>query len=190
MSDPQPGSDRPSGDADARPQPRYGVYATPEEQAARIQKPDATRALETGESVAGAPASTEARVAPPAGAGVRRHPVDRIVTIALLAYGLVNVAVAAVSLFDFTEYATMVFTVLGIPGEFTNIEGGRTWGAAAAVALVVGFTITAWFTVRRMVAGKIAWWVPLAGAAITHIIVGVLAVIPLLADPAFALYAG
>ena len=34
---------------DERPRPQYGEYATPEEQRARIQQPDATWALETGQ---------------------------------------------------------------------------------------------------------------------------------------------
>ncbi len=36
-----------------RPRPQYGEYATPEEQRARIQHPDVTWALETGQAVEG-----------------------------------------------------------------------------------------------------------------------------------------
>jgi hypothetical protein len=37
-------------------------------------------------------------------------------------------------------------------------------------------------------AGKIAWWVPLVGAVVTHVVVGALAIVPLMSDPAFAAY--
>ena len=88
-------TDQPRGDA--RPQPLYGQYATPEEQRARIRQPDATWALETGQSVS--PAATPPRQpAPPAGARppsattkaapTRGRLVDRVVTVGLLAYGL------------------------------------------------------------------------------------------------------
>ena len=174
-----------------RPEPKYGVYATPEEQRARIQKPDATWALETGESVTDAAVSasvgndgTPRSAVDPA----RSRAIDRIVTFALLAYALVNVAVAALALVDFSQYAATVFEVMGIPGEFTNLGGGQTWGAAAAVALIIGYLITAWFSVRRTMAGKIAWWVPLVGAVVTHVVVGALAIVPLMSDPAFAAY--
>ncbi|HIE62323.1 MAG TPA: hypothetical protein EYQ02_12015, partial [Microbacterium sp.] len=103
---------------DDRPEPKYGVYATPEEQRARIQKPDATWALETGESVtdAAVPASaSNAGAAPAAVDPARSRAIDRIITFALLAYALVNVAVAALALLDFPQYAATVFEVMGIP---------------------------------------------------------------------------
>lgn len=181
-----------SDDKGDRPQPQYGVYATPEEQRARIQKPDATWSLDTGESVTDAPASASANKAGAAPSAAvdpgRSRAIDRIVTFALLAYALVNVAVAALALLDFPQYAATVFEVMGIPGEFTNLDGGQTWGAAAAVSLVIGYLITAWFSVRRTMAGKIAWWVPLVGAVVTHLVVGALAIVPLMSDPAFTAY--
>ena len=40
-------------DPDPRPRPQYGEYASPEEQRARIAKPDVTDALSTGVFVLG-----------------------------------------------------------------------------------------------------------------------------------------
>ena len=81
-----------------RPEPKYGVYATPEEQRARIQKPDATWALETGESVTDAAASasvgndgTPRSAVDPA----RSRAIDRIVTFALLANSLSKTFICA-----------------------------------------------------------------------------------------------
>lgn len=181
-----------------RPEPRYGVYATPEEQRARIQKPDATWALETGESVTDAtPAASGKTSGAATGASVdpgrtrasdRTRAIDRVVTVVLLAYALVNGVFAVIALIDFPQYAATVFALFRIPGEFTNVDDGRIWGAAAAVALVLGYLITASFSVLRMMTGKLAWWVPVVGAVVTHLVLGALAVVPLMSDPAFTAY--
>lgn len=196
MSDDRPEPNDPEPTPDPRPQPRYGVYATPEEQRARIQKPDATWALQTGESVSAPTDGAAPSVAsPPPMSPVAPQPapargrlLDRIVTFGLLAYALVNVAVGALGLLDFPAYATTFFGLLGIPGEFSNIAEGRAWGTAAAIALVVGYVVTAWFAVRRTLAGKLAWWIPLVGALVTHTVVGVLVTVPLMSDPALTAY--
>src|SRR4051794_31950062 len=107
-------SDQPS---DSRPRPQYGEYATPEEQRARIRQPapEATRTsgpatpvgVRTGVGAAPKPPKTQPKAGPlppasspsrPAQTGPgfdtpqsRVRVVDRIVTFALLTYGLVNV---------------------------------------------------------------------------------------------------
>ena len=53
----------PPDEPDARPRPQYGEYATPEEQRARIQRPETTGALETGQD----PRRRLVDPAPPAG---------------------------------------------------------------------------------------------------------------------------
>ena len=73
---------------DERPRPQYGEYATPEEQRARIQQPDATWALETGQAVDGAQvhaAPADAAPVDPVPAMTPARGVDRVVTLALLA---------------------------------------------------------------------------------------------------------
>ena len=85
-------------DPDAPPRPQYGEYATPEEQRARIRQPDAAQPVHAGR-VRAPVAVTRRRLAPRPPRLRRstpraRHAVDRIVTFALLAYGLVNVVSA------------------------------------------------------------------------------------------------
>ncbi|GAA1697049.1 hypothetical protein GCM10009808_13080 [Microbacterium sediminicola] len=171
-----------------RPAPRYGVYATPEEQRARIQKPDVTLSLDAGAAPDDAAVPSVVRAAPDAAAQERSGSIDRIITFALLAYGLVNVVVAAFDLLDFATYADTVYAVIGIPDSFSDTGNAGMWGATAAVTLVVGFAVTAWFAVRAVLAHKRAWWIPLLGAVVTHIALGIVVMIPLMSDPAFTNY--
>ena len=195
---------------DGRPRPRYGEYATPEEQRARIQHPDASFALDAGQkleqpapAVPPSPAAPAARVPGPrqAGAGTgmpgagmpgaapARHPVDRIVTIALLAYGAINVVFSTVSFFDLAALATQALRILGSTAEFTNDEAARVWGPIAAVVLVIGYIVTLLLSVRRVRSGRLTWWLPLVGAAATYVLVYICLAVPLLGDPAFIQYA-
>ncbi|NKF33728.1 hypothetical protein HER21_45720, partial [Pseudomonas sp. BGM005] len=66
------------------------------------------------ESIQAAPAQTPTS---PRGAVRTSRPVDRFVTIALLAYGLVNVVMTGLSYLDFSTAMNEVMTVLGIDGE-------------------------------------------------------------------------
>ncbi len=163
------------------PRPQYGEYASPEEQRARIRNPNTPAALDAGPTPA-----PPAKAPRAASAGPRTA--DRVVTIALLAYGLVNVALTGYSLIDFPTVATMSMRMIGITGDFTNIAQGRLFGAIAAVALVVGWAITALFSWRRIRARKVAWWLPLVGAAVTYLIVYALLLPAILGDPAFIDY--
>jgi hypothetical protein len=176
-------------DPDPRPRPQYGEYASPEEQRARIAKPDVTDALSTGQAPETlAPAAPRATAAPSARATPAGNArlADRIITIALLAYGIVNVAVTAPRIFVFTTFAQDYFSLLGVDAAFTNTSAGAIWGPIASVAYVVGFAFTALVAWRRVRTGRIAFWVPLVGVAVTTLVVGICVAVPLAGDPAFA----
>ena len=175
-------------DPDPRPRPEYGEYATPEEQRARMGLPAAEAgAPAEGVTAISAPTApgraygavtTEVPVAP------RRRPVDRIVTFALLAYGLVNVVAAFPAMVDFAAYADSVFQLMGVDAELTDPAAGRPWGIAAALVLAVGWFVTAavsWWSIRR---GRLSWWIPLAGGFVFMSASAVLMLIPLMSDPA------
>lgn len=72
-------------------------------------------------------------------APARPSSADRFATIALLAYGLVNVVVTGLSYLDIVPVMNQTMSMLGIDGEFTNYAAGRLWGtiATAAFCLVV-----------------------------------------------------
>ncbi|MFJ2542337.1 DUF6264 family protein [Microbacterium sp. NPDC087589] len=164
--------------------PQYGEIATLDEQRRAAGLPPLG---EVPVVEAGAP-SDQAIPADGAGAGpaaARPRPVDRFVTIALLAYGLVNVVMTGLSYLDFSTAMNQMMSVLGVDGEFTNYAEGRTWGTIAAIVLAVGWSLTAYFSIRRLRSGKLSWWVPLVGAAVTLLVASVCAAIPLMNDPAF-----
>lgn len=162
--------------------PQYGEIATLEEQrkAAGLPPLDAVAPEVTASSP---PTST---AAPSASTAARMpRPVDRFITIALLAYGLVNVIMTGLSYLDFSTAMNEVMGVLGIDGEFTNYAQGRLWGTIAAVVLAVGWSATAYLSVRRLRSAKVAWWLPLAGAFVTMLIASICVAVPMMGDPAF-----
>ncbi|WP_337006363.1 MULTISPECIES: DUF6264 family protein [unclassified Microbacterium] len=166
--------------------PQYGELATPEEQRRAAGLPP------LGEVVAAPPAPPTAGVVPPESAtdapAKRRHPVDRLVTIALLAYGLVNIVITGLSYLDLTSVMNQTMEVLGIEGEFTNFAQGKTWGTIAAIVLALGWSLTAALSIRRLRRGRITWWLPIVGAIATMIVVSICLTVPMMGDPAFIAY--
>jgi hypothetical protein len=188
----EPSRPRPHSAEPSRPRPQYGEYATPEEQQARIKQPDATWALDTGQAPEAAAAATPQgwpvdQAAPPAVPPTRG--MDRIVTLALLVVGAFNVALTAISYFDLPSLANQAMQLLGMPGEFTNVDSARLWGPIAAGVLIVGYLLTAFFAWRNLRAGRLSWWIPLVGSVVTYIVVYICLAVPLLGDPAFIQYA-
>lgn len=161
--------------------PQFGEYATPEEQRRLAGLPPVDAVAEETAVVAPAPA-----VAPAAQPRGRRW--DRIITIALLAYGVVNVFMSGMSYLNLPDLMNQSMQILGIEGEFTNFAQGRVWGTVAAIVLVVGWVITAWLSMRRLRSGKITWWLPLVGAVVTILIASFCIAVPMMSDPAFMAY--
>ena len=182
------GAQTPPYDAQApRPRPQYGEYATPEEQRARIRQPDATHALETGRPVM--PAADAAPPAGPAAFGATAGPprprtVDRVATIALLAYGLFTVVTSFPAFLDYGAYAETMFAVMGVDAELTDPAAGRPWGIAAALVLAVGWIATALVSWRSLRCGRLTWWIPLVAGAVFTFAAGMLMIVPLMNDPA------
>lgn len=165
--------------------PQYGEYATPEEQRRLAGLPPVDAVPVTDAAPAPAPA-------PEAPAPVRAaaRPWDRILTIALLAYGVINVFMSAMTYLDLATPMNESMRILGIEGEFTNFEQAKVWGTVAAVVLVVGWVVTAWLSIRRLRTGKLTWWVPLVGAAATILVASCCIAVPMMGDPAFISFVG
>ncbi|MCR2784372.1 MULTISPECIES: DUF6264 family protein [unclassified Microbacterium] len=172
-------------DVDPRPRPQYGEYATPEEQRARIARPDATDALEAGVSPE-AVASDHAVPAAPATTSAARptRTADRIITVILLGYGLLTVLVSAPQMIDVGTFAQTLFQTLGVDAQLAEPEGVRAWGIAGASVLVIGWLLTAWVSWRSLRAGRLTWWMPLVGGIVCNLVSGTLMVIPIINDPA------
>ncbi|MCM3503324.1 DUF6264 family protein [Microbacterium sp. P26] len=191
MSDDSSRDDARSAEVGSRPRPQFGEYATPEEQRARIQRPEVTEALDAGVAPQPAPVVPEpARASQPAAAGfpvptTRGARVDRIVTFGLLFYGLFSVVTTIIQLLNFPEYAETGARMLGVEATFTNLSAGYVWGAAAAAVYGIGWLATAVLTWRRLKRGRLAFWIPLVGFVVTALIAGICVTVALVGDPQF-----
>lgn len=193
-----PSSERMPGsapDPGERPRPAYGEYATPEEQRAAIRQP-----LDAGASASGvAPGAGGAGAHPPLPhppTGPLPHPrpttaaarptrtADRIITIALLGYGLVTVLSAVPQLWNFDGFAQSWMQLAGIDAAFTNLAQGELWGRIGAGVFVVGWLLTAVLSWRSIVRRRLSWWIPLVGAIVTFVVASICLTVPLLGDPA------
>ncbi|MEV4688846.1 DUF6264 family protein [Microbacterium sp. LWH3-1.2] len=168
-------------DPRSRPRPQYGEYATPEEQRARIREP-APRQEPVAPIVTDAPAGGIPSA--PVVAEKRQHPVDRIITFALLAYGLVNVITSVPAFLDYGTYAETMLGLMGVDTQLSDPAAGRPWAIAAAVVLTIGWCLTTALSVWNMRRSRISWWIPLAGGIVFSLTAGALMVAPLTNDPA------
>jgi Family of unknown function (DUF6264) len=180
--------------------PQYGEYATPEQQQERIRLSGGVPTPAGAPTTAGAPTPAGAPVpvvpvdsdpatwaAPKTDSAVSAPPrrtVDRVVTIALLAYGLFTVAVTVPQLLDFASFAQTWMEMAGIEGEFSNLAQGRVWGGVAALLFAGGWVVTALLSWRSLARRRISWWIPLVGAVVTIVVVSVCLTVPILSDPA------
>ncbi|MFE5407991.1 DUF6264 family protein [Microbacterium sp. NPDC056569] len=169
-------------DPRARPRPQYGEYATPEEQRSRIQQPAPWQLEPVAPIMTDVPA--DGIPAAPAVAEKRQHPVDRIVTFALLAYGLVNVITSVPAFLDYGAYAETMLGVMGVDVEISDPSAGRAWAIAAVVVLAIGWCATAALSVWNMRRSRVTWWIPLVGGIVFSLTAGALMVVPLMNDPA------
>lgn len=172
---------------DPRPRPRYGEYATPEEQRARIRVPDPAL-MDPVPPAAPEQASVPAPVpAASAGPAPGRRPGrvwDRVLTWALLGYGLFTVLSSVTALMDYGAFAATFLEILGVDAELADPSAGAGWGIGAAVVLALGWVLTAvlsWFSLR---AGRISFWIPLVGGMVFNFASGMLLLVPIMSDPA------
>ena len=169
-------------DPRSRPRPQYGEYATPEEQRARIQEP----APWQGEPIAPIMTDAPAQSIPsaPVAAEKRQHPVDRIITFALLAYGLVNVITSIPAFLDYGTYAEAMLGLMGADAQLSDPAAGKPWAVAAVLVLAIGWCLTTAVSVWNIRRSRVSWWIPLVGGVVFSLIAGTLMVAPLVNDPA------
>lgn len=159
--------------------PRFGEYATPEQQRAAAGLPP----------VQPEPPAPHA-IPPAAGPGAKpsgrpARPLDRLITAALLGFGLVNVLTSVGGFMDLSTTLNRTLELLGLEGEFTNFGAARVWGVIAAVVMLIGYAATLWLAFRRLRKGRLAWWVPLVGFVVTMALVSACIAVPMFGDPAF-----
>jgi hypothetical protein len=116
------------------------------------------------------------------------HAADRLVTMMLLGFGLVNVVLQIPAYLDIASFADQWMKLMGIPGTFTATSSSQTWGTVAAILFGLGYVVTLLLSLRRLRRGKVTWWLPLVGAVVTSIAAGICVLVPIMNDPAVASY--
>ncbi|KQZ05005.1 hypothetical protein ASD19_03100 [Microbacterium sp. Root53] len=161
-----------------RPRPQYGEYATPEEQRARIRRPQPLPPLPEP----GAPPATPVS---PVGAPVKAagmtpgRLIDRAAAVALLVYGLVSMVNAISAMLD----PAPLLDAMGLDAGELGVTSTGGWGIAAALLLAGGWLLTAWLTWRAHRRGWILFWIPLAGGFVFNALSGLVVAFGLLSDP-------
>jgi hypothetical protein len=171
MTDSQPGPAAPKPRPTSGPAPRWGEYAppppAPPEQAASSQ-PVAT------------PASGAAPVR-------RRRTWDIVLTVALLAYGLMTVLTSVSGAGDLGRTIDQVYAFQGI-GDYTPTALAGTLTVVANVAQVVLLALAAYVSYRLLKAGRVAFWVPLVAGVLASVLIGVFGFTLMVSDPNFQDY--
>lgn len=166
--------------------PAFGEYATPEEQSRRAGRP-LTPPVVPSIPVPGAEPAVSAEAVD--GIDARpAHPVDRMASIALLAYGLWNVITSIFTFLNPSALMTTMMQAVGISGSFSNYSQAKAWGIAAGVVLITGWVATAAWTVLRLRRGKLTWWVPVLGGVLFVTLSTVCMMVPFFSDPAVVSY--
>jgi hypothetical protein len=145
--------------ADPRPAPQYGEYATPEEVAAlrgTAVDPPAPKP------------ATVTRTPPPIDAprvSTWRR-MDRPITIALIAFGVLNLIQYAGPLLDFEYF--LEITTKGTFAEDIDFGDAARIGGVVLFVLCLGLVLASGaIAVLRLRRGRIAFWVPLVAGAVS-----------------------
>jgi len=183
-----------SNEETPRPRAQYGEYASPEEQQRARGIPEPTAGAShhhdapAGVHLPTAPVAypAAAQPAPQAGAAPRKstHPVDRVVTLVLLALGLLLLLNGIPGYLALPDAMQMVYDRVGA-GTYPAGAVAANLGMTALVVQAIIWVATAassWAAMRR---DKLAWWIPLVGGALSFIATIVIVSIALFADPGF-----
>jgi hypothetical protein len=111
-----------------------------------------------------------------------RSPADFVLTVGLLAFGLVSV----VQSLAVGDVASTVRRTLET--QYTALDDPSALSGAAAVAAVsnvVVFALVAWWSIKRLRARKRTFWVPLVGAVVATAVSTIAFLLVVLQDQAF-----
>lgn len=201
-----------------RPRPRYGEYATPQDQANAIASslPPVSPALRPGPVSAPAPdpatrlgdipadpahGADAGTTAPPGGtalsgdtatsAGPDSQAAPRRFDLILSVGFLVYGFLNVLSgLFQYVDLGGYLdqFYRTLGIGDYAGGPADRPIGILIAASNVISFALAAWFTARRLRRGKLAFWIPLVAGAIAALVSTALLMTLLAGDPALTRY--
>lgn len=110
-----------------------------------------------------------------------------MVTVALLALGLVYLIGGAGGYLDLPTTLDTVYAQFGI-GTYTPTAATPAFGIAFVVSQSVVWVAVAVWSYRRLSRGRRSWWVPVLGAVATFLVTVALFAALLGGDPAFLAY--
>lgn len=151
--------------------------------AAPVVAPPAASVAEPAATASPA-ASSPAVVAPVAAAPKGTRRADRPITLALLALGLFSLFVMAPGLLDLNSVLSQAFEQMGL-AAFTEKGLAQTLGTVTVVAQIVIWGASAAASFLLMRRGRLSWWVPLVGAALSVLVFCIVVMVVISADPAF-----
>lgn len=110
-----------------------------------------------------------------------------MVTVALLALGLVYLIGGASGYLDLPTTLDTVYAQFGI-GVYTPTATTSAFGIAFVATQSIIWIVVAVWSYRRLSSGRRSWWVPVLGAAATFLVTVALLGALLGSDPAFLAY--
>lgn len=180
----------PAAPRDERPRPQYGEYAP---EGWTWQPPADQRTSDPAPQMSAPPAPPSPAALAAASAREARpdRPVDRIITIMLLVLGVFGAWSAIGSLQSvptlLPEALRQTSEALGTGGAvFDYTPGPEVPGLilAGQIIQVALWVLTAWWSIVRMRARRLAFWVPLVGGALSFVALYAIILAIILNDPA------
>ncbi|WP_430645725.1 DUF6264 family protein [Agromyces sp. GXS1127] len=175
---------------DERPRPQYGEYA-PEGWSWQPPGDDRTDAAASAPPPPPPPAAPAPNGGPAAGPGAAaaRPPrtTDRFFTILLLALGAIGAWNTSVSLQQLPGAIQGVYSDQGV-GTYTPQPWLPTLALIGTVFMLALYAAVLGWSIMRLRARRLAFWVPLVGGAVAFLATMVLTSIVFLTDPTFQSY--
>lgn len=108
-------------------------------------------------------------------------------TIALLIFGVLNVATSLRTLADLPAVLDSAYTSAGV-GRYTATELAASIGVALNVTQVILLLVAVAVAVPRLARNRLAFWVPLAAGGVWMVVSLVLFIVAMVGDPALGAY--
>ena len=169
-----------------RPKPEYGEYASDEEYASALKRSGFEPKQEEAPTppFSGVPQNASHRAShSPLTSTPRGHEfLDRIVTIFLLAFGIVSIIGGAPNYLNLAKTLQDTISRIGM-GEYHASALTSGFGVAMLASQVILWVIAAVWSFRRLSSRKRAWWIPVVAGVLSFIVLTVLLGILLAGDP-------
>ena len=166
-----------------RPRPEYGEYATPEEQSAASGVPHTPPPLAPP-----VPGTQIRTAAPPEGQVAAPRSWDRVLTTAFLAYGAVTLVSRFLTLDTTGQNLKESLATVGFVG-FSSIEQINAVALTSALIELVILALTVAISLRRLRSGKITFFIPLIAGVLATVIMAMIFMPIVVADPAYLTWA-